>query len=106
MENLLPWVLFWLFLCNVPACIATYKGRSGWGFFVFSILLTPLIGLLLILVLQPTQEKLEQRQLISGETRKCPSCAEVIKGEAKICRFCGRDMPVVTEVPLRQLVRQ
>lgn len=25
--------------------------------------------------------------------RTCPSCAETVKFEAKICRFCGRDLP-------------
>lgn len=26
-------------------------------------------------------------------TRKCPFCAEIIKAEAKICRFCQRELP-------------
>lgn len=26
------------------------------------------------------------------ETRRCPHCAETIKAEAQICRFCGRDL--------------
>jgi hypothetical protein len=33
-------------------------------------------------------------RLARGETRKCPFCAELIKSEAVVCRFCGRDVPV------------
>ena len=29
--------------------------------------------------------------------RKCPFCAETIKNEAVVCRFCNRDVPVQTE---------
>jgi hypothetical protein len=35
--------------------------------------------------------------------RRCPFCAEIIKVEAIVCRFCGRHVP--TEVqPERQVV--
>jgi hypothetical protein len=29
-----------------------------------------------------------------GPTRACPFCAETIKRAAKVCRFCGRELPV------------
>jgi hypothetical protein len=29
----------------------------------------------------------------AGPTKVCPFCAEAIKAAAKVCRFCGREMP-------------
>jgi len=30
---------------------------------------------------------------VDGPTRQCPSCAETIKQAARICRYCGRELP-------------
>jgi hypothetical protein len=89
-------IVFWIGFCAVPAIIASNKGRSAAGWFFGSILISPLLGGIIVACLPTLTGKLEQRAMSSGEMRKCPHCAELVKAEAKICRHCQRELPVVT----------
>ena len=87
MELLVLWIL-----CGVvSAVIAVNKGNSGCGWFLLGVLLGP-IGLVLSLVVQGKPALVEERRLASGESRRCPACAELVRREAVKCRFCGGEL--------------
>lgn len=81
-------IITWLAFSIIAGLIASNKGRSGFGFFLLSIVFSPLIGILAALVA-------EKRGPAGGE-RKCPFCAEFIKQDAKACKHCGRDVPKIS----------
>lgn len=85
-------VIAWIIFSIIVGVAASNKGRSGWGFFFLSLILSPLIGGLAILAAARNESRLEAKKLQSGDSRKCPFCAELIKKEATKCRHCGADI--------------
>jgi hypothetical protein len=84
----------WLVLALAVAQFAKNKGNSPIAAFLVAILLSPLIGLILTAIASPNEEKIEESKLESGKMKKCPYCAELIKIDARVCRFCGKDVLV------------
>ena len=95
MEFFLGWILFSI----IPAIIASNKGRSGFGWFMLSLVISPLFAGILVAVLPSQKKKLEARALAS-DSKKCPQCAELVKVEAKICRFCQFTFPEIDRAAL------
>jgi len=74
----------------IPAAIARSKGRSFGLWWLYGALLF-IVALPHALIMAADKKTLEEKQLSEG-MKKCPHCAELVKQEATVCRFCNREL--------------
>ena len=51
-----------------------------------------LVVILLLLIFGTLLGDFTRWVFTRAREKKCPFCAEFVKAEAKVCRFCGRDV--------------
>ena len=82
----------WIILSILCGVYASGKGKSGFGYFLLSALLSPLIGFIAALISKEDTAKIEKKEMSLGVKRKCPFCAELVKSEAIVCKHCSKDI--------------
>jgi len=98
----------WIILSILCGIYASGKGKSGFGYFFLSVLLSPLIGFVAALIAKEDTVNIEKKEMSLGVKRKCPFCAELVKSEAIVCKHCGKDIdkPKVIQNPTISDVRK
>lgn len=89
-------ILTWLALSFAVAIYAGNKGRSALGYFLASIVLSPLLGFIFAAVSRPLATS---ETKLHVETKQCPDCMESLNVEARICRFCRYEFAPAVELP-------
>jgi Uncharacterised protein family UPF0547 len=74
----LIWGVIW---GSLSAWLAGQKGRDGTSWFVLGFLFAFIA--LIVLGFSPSGD------VVSGDSKACPQCAERVKAAALVCRFCG-----------------
>jgi hypothetical protein len=83
--------LLWFIGAIIVGMAGSARGRSGFGWFLVAVLISPLLGLILVLVLPNRSISVAAQMVVpaiaTAETaeatdRRCPECAEWILREA------------------------
>lgn len=82
----------WLFLAGLVGALAGARGRSSGRWFLLSMVLSPLIGLIGVLATE-NRAAIARQMPVDAPTPqthvRCPDCRELVHKDARKCKHCG-----------------
>lgn len=78
-------VVFWVLLAIVVGYAGSTRGRSGFGWFLLALLISPLIAAFVLMLIR----NLAEPAITPATHVRCPDCAELILKQANVCKHCG-----------------
>lgn len=87
----MAFVIIWLICGGIAAMIASSKGGNVAVAFILGVLLGP-FGIIAAFFLG-NEQKADAAKIASGDSKKCPRCAELVKPDALVCKHCGHEFP-------------
>jgi len=96
--------IFWFLFSVAVGVWASNRGRSGVGWFVLSLVVSPLLGFIFCAVARDLSRPHDAPDAATHV--KCPACAEWVLPEARKCKHCGNALvPKLNYVSEIQLER-
>jgi hypothetical protein len=77
--------LFWFALALGVGAWASNKGRSGIGFFILAVFISPLIAGVIVACVSRNETNIARK----GGLFQCSQCQEFVKPGAVVCRYCN-----------------
>ena len=81
-------IIGWLFISIIIGAINHNRGNSFIVGFLLSLILSPIVGSIVILLTRKDIEKLEWREIYYDRAKRCSECAEIVNIKAKVCKYC------------------
>lgn len=94
----MEWVVAWILFAVFSAVLANAKNRNAVGWFFVGLFFGP-FGLLVAFF-----PPIADADHVPAGMRACPYCAEMIKIQAIVCRFCSKDLTVSTRKEIGGIV--